>query len=101
MKTLVKHDQVLAILIFVLWSFGLLFAPYAQSVFASATTFITTLYLLLHLVVFLYTLYLCGQLMRSVRTKRMRFSLWAGRAALYGYVLLALLYSASLLLKLV
>ena len=101
MKTFVKNDQTLAAFIFVLWSFGLFFAPYAKATFASASNLITILYVLLHVLVFVYTSHLCIQLATSMQKKKMRVSAWIGRALLYAYVLVALVYSASLLIKLI
>ena len=99
MKSLSKNDQVLAGLIFILWSFGLVFTPYANVVFASAAPLVALGYLVLHILVFAYTLHTSLQLKKSVQTKKLLPQAWMGRAALYCYVLLALSYSASLLIK--
>jgi len=100
MQLFTQKDQLLAGCIFVLWSFGLIFAPYAEASFTFATPAITFVYLILHVLIFAYTCYLSVALLGKPRGKKRSFWSVACPALLYAYVLVALVYSAYLLVKL-
>jgi len=92
-KTLTKSNYVLAGLVFVLWSMGRVILP-LLSIYApesssptSAFNFTTNLYVLLHMIVFIFTIWILSTNWRFLFTNikgRKHAWIWP---ALYGYVL--------------
>ena len=100
-KEITTREQVIALLVFILWSIGVVFFPNV-SLGGEATVelVVFAFYMTLHVAIFVLAVLQLGSIAKSLVKSKWKVSKSVGfRTALYTYVLIALLVSFILSLQ--